>query len=144
VVYVVKLSKKPLAQIRISPTLVISRQLQDYLLAGVHLEESVVADLPLNNGPCVGVAHLGDCKPEPTNMGRVQVATNKRPTVSEGKMSCAPGATARSIKYLKGDTVGAAQDIYDGLSSAMGTSPTTGTTQENILNGKRKYTKDHK
>lgn len=59
-------------------------------------------------------------------------------------MGCAPGATARSIKYLMGDAVGDVQDIYDGLAGTMGTSPTTGTSDANILNGKRKYTKQNK
>lgn len=117
---------------------------RDYLVGGVEQGGSGNAEMPLTLGDWIGCANLNRCAPNTTTMGRVLVANKKIAAIDEAKMGCAPAAAARSIKYLKGDAVGDAQSIYSDLATYMGTSPTTGTTKENILSGKRKYTKDKK
>jgi hypothetical protein len=118
--------------------------LRDYLVGGLGQGGSGRSNFPLNVGVWVGCANVRNCKPNLNVKGEVQVQVDKLPAVNEGKMGCAPGAAARSIKYLMGAAVGDVQSIYSDLYGDMGTSPTTGTTKPNILSGKRQYTKDNK
>lgn len=143
-VYAVSLTKKPLDQFIAPPTVPAQVQPRDYLVGGLEQGGSGNSDLPQQIGAWVGCPDVGMCKPNPEKTARILIATNNVAAIDEGKMGCAPSAAARSIKYLKGDSVGDPQGIYDGLKGAMGTSPTTGTTKDNMLEGKRKYTKQNK
>lgn len=146
IAYAVRLTKKPLTQIALTPPLNLQAEvlLRDYLVGGINEGGSGGADGLLNIGAWNGCPNVNKCAPNQDTMGRVLVATDKLPAVNEDKMGCAPAAAARSIKYMKGDTVGDVQNIYDGLKAAMGTNDTTGTSDASILSGKRKYTKDNK
>lgn len=142
--YVVTLTPKRLKQFPPGIPQGAMVQAADYLVGGVDEGGSGNADLPQIIGHWKGCADVNQCNVDPSKMGRILIAANKVPAVNEGKMGCAPAATARSIKYLLGNTVGDVQGIYEGLAGAMGTNTTTGTNKDNILKGKRKYTKDNK
>jgi hypothetical protein len=68
------------------------------------------------------------------------------PPIDEGKNECAPSSVARSLQYmaaLNGEEVDDPQEMKDDLVDDMDTDPESGTTVDNMLDGKNEYTEEN-
>ncbi|MCK4873063.1 MAG: hypothetical protein KAS72_10090 [Phycisphaerales bacterium] len=79
----------------------------------------------------------------PVREAQILISVGQLHAVDEGPNGCAPASAARSIKYL-GDTNGFTtdnvQDVYDDLHGTMETNPASGTSDDNMRDGKKQYT----
>jgi hypothetical protein len=119
---------------------------EDYLVGGLDGGGSGEASTPDTIGPFVG-CHAADCVKPVFVAFTPAPSTRAFDTVAEGKMGCAPGAVARSLRYMFGKSQlkdVTAQDIYADLYKRMSTSPTDGTSTPALESGKRSYVKDKK
>lgn len=82
------------------------------------------------------------------SVAKISVAEKSVATVNEDTNGCAPGAVARSIKYMSDahshvNVTDDAQKVYGDLRTTMGTTA-GGTATSKILSGKNKYVADNK
>ena len=113
----------------------------DYHVGGRNHGGSGLSNIPFTIGPWIGCFFPAACLP--SAVANTLVPSGDLPAVDEDENGCAPGSVARSIKYMMGDDADPAQSIYDDLYGLMGTDPDTGTTDENMLDGKVQYTTDN-
>ena len=127
--------REPLAG---APRLAAAVALEGYLTGGRD-GGSELSKIPFIIGPWIGPDFF-DGAIERT--AATSVPPDSLPAVDEGENGCAPGAVARSIKYML-DNAGVecddVQDIYDDLYEGMGTTPEDGTYDENLKKGKDAY-----
>ncbi|MEM9597438.1 MAG: hypothetical protein AAGD06_24430 [Acidobacteriota bacterium] len=124
--------------------------LTDYLTGG-RGGGSGTSTLPYTIGPWVGPSFYPgrgvDAAPaEPQRTASTSQSGDDLPKVDEDIDGCAPGAVARSIKYMA-DNAGVdlpdVQDIYKELYEKMGTTSPGGTSDDDIVAGKAKFAECH-
>ncbi len=114
--------------------------LYDYHVGGFFGGGSGLSILPLVIGPWVGP---GPLLFPPAEVGRTWLPGEFLAPIDEGTNGCAPASCARSIEYMgfvHGFPTDPGQGIYGGLYGEMGTTSNGGTSDPNMLAGKRRYT----
>ncbi len=114
-----------------------------YLAGGRNGGGSALTSIPFDLGPWIGCQFPNTW---PLYGSWTSQSAADLAAVEEGIDGCAPASCARSIDYLS-DTndmgADAAKDMYDDLYSDMGTISPGGTSDANMLAGKKKYTSDN-
>ncbi len=138
----VLLSDKPIETELVALHLFSENVIQTPYLVGGRLDGgNAISDIPFTIGPWIGPVVVAD------RTARISLAVADIAEINEGHMGCAPAAAARSIAYL-GETndfeTDDPQDIYDDLVEDMNTQiSSTGTNDDDMLNGKNEYTSDN-
>lgn len=144
--YVLSITEEPLASAPAGSPVRTAVGLESYRVGG--LIDGGGAVLPLRIGPWQGIKAGKDLvNGQVEDVAWVDIPVADIEEVSEAPEHCAPGAVARSIKYML-DSAGvaypdSAQEIYNDLKNDMGTTEENGTSADGIVNGKAKYAGDN-
>lgn len=116
----------------------------NYHVGGRNGGGSGLSTLPYTLGPWIGGKVLGGLATPGAETGRRSAgwsyAVSGGGGVSETPNGCGPGSVARAINQMTGDDE---QGAYDDLYGKMGTNEETGTSDEDIVNGKNEYCEEH-
>ncbi len=122
---------------------------EEYHAGGYGNGGSSLAAIPQLIGDWGGVGEAGIGEPPPPYEAANGVeGGDDLPAVNEDRNGCAPGAIARSLRYLAdnagGDGMGpSANAIYDELWEDMGTTEANGTRDVDIIPGKNAFLNRH-
>lgn len=148
--YTVTVSSEPLYDaLFLVPDQLALVETDEYHAGGYEGGGSSLSGIPQLIGDWGGVAAvpgIGE-PPPPYEAANGREGGDNLPAVDEGRNGCAPGAIARSLRYLGnvwGDGTGpTANQIYLELYDEMGTTARDGTLDRNIIPGKNRVINNH-